>query len=729
MKRILSLALSAGIVASMAASCSAKPVQIYSPKITVSSSEADTYAKWLTDRLGDKLTDEVYLSVGSTEDIDMSDFENDGYVLRAEDGRAFIAGKTTSGLDLAVRKYANSAEKNESDGLDVTYHEGYRIEKFTIAGNDISEYVIEYPKENNDNMLFAVSEFQMLVKKACGAELASSEGITDRKCAIEFRFTEDESLGGSGYKYYVEGARLVIEGARERGCVFGVYRFLEKECGWQRLVFGNSVLLENDHLDIPADLADSETPLFEYFTNMIKSYGIVDGGLHYVEYTDKGIFSREMSYGPVRASNHGMQTKKWGGVTSAEWVQICYSDEELRDNIIDDIEIYISKCLASGQVIGRDLKSIDIAQGDNANYCRCNNCLKIAKEENNALSGAVVRWANAIEESISETYDGLKYLIYAYHGTQIPCKTAPNENVYVTFCTDGNCSNHLSDGSGCTQHFGVFAVNENPVFNNVDFDEWLRGWCELSDHIYVWDYDLGNFQPFIIIDQLYDDYQHWKELGVQGMYWQHHIRFGIESVELALATALSWDNDMTREEFNALATRYIELDYGEDAAGLIEEYIDMRLEAQRTTGCWNCWGYSSVLTEALDSDYFIENADKIEEIIERAIELAGSAKQQRYCETLSVGIYYGICYSAYFKAYDEGDAARIAELSEKYDLLISRLKKYGFDISSIVTIFQARVSISDNLEDEAWTNWLEQRDSLPKGETQRPIPDKYVTGE
>ena len=102
----------------------------------------------------------------------------------------------------------------------------------------------------------------------------------------------------------------------------------------------------------------------------------------------------------------------------------------------------------------------------------------------------------------------------------------------------------------------------------------------------------------------------------------------------------------------------------------------------------------------------------MEALIERAIELAGSAEQQRSCETLSVSICYGICC--------------LKELSEKYDLLISRMKKYKYNISSIATIYQMRVSISDNLEDEARTNWLGVRGELPGGAETRPIPDKYA---
>ena len=66
-------------------------------------------------------------------------------------------------------------------------------------------------------MLYAISEMQRLIKKATGVELSSSEGITDRAHAIEFRFAKDESLGNDGYRYFFEGSRLVIEGAVARG--------------------------------------------------------------------------------------------------------------------------------------------------------------------------------------------------------------------------------------------------------------------------------------------------------------------------------------------------------------------------------------------------------------------------------------------------------------------------------------------------------------------------------
>ena len=64
MKKILALVLCVLTVLSVLASCSAAPAKNYSPKITVSSSAADEFAVWLTNRLGDSLKDNVYLSLG-----------------------------------------------------------------------------------------------------------------------------------------------------------------------------------------------------------------------------------------------------------------------------------------------------------------------------------------------------------------------------------------------------------------------------------------------------------------------------------------------------------------------------------------------------------------------------------------------------------------------------------------------------------------------------------------
>ena len=726
MKKIISLALCCVIAASTFASCAQTPAKNYSPKITVSSSEADTYASWLTNRLGDSLENSVYLALGNDSGIDLSNFENDGYVIRTDGASAVIAGKTASGLDMAVRKYANEVDAGRADALDIAYHEGNRIDELRLAGTNIAEYAIEYPAEHNENMLYAISQFQMLIKKATGVELSSSEGITKRAHAIEFRHSDDAALRDDGYRYFFEGSRLVIEGAVARGCMYGAWFFLEKELGWRSLTYGNSYLPEAKLIDLSADTEEETVPMFDLLDPYLLGYDVRNFATDAKNTANKV----QRSYGPsIVYASHGSQDHHWGGYDTT-YQQICYTDEDVFENVKESVENYIAAKLAAGSVIGLDFKFIDIAQGDNAGYCRCTGCLNVSKEEGGARSGAVVRFANRLENEVSETYDGLMYLIYAYMGTQPPCKTAPNEHVSVTFAMNGTCANHALDTKDCSEKSDLYAVTDLPIINNDVWATWVREWCALSDNIVIWYYSLANHvQAYTMLDIIYDDVMFFGECGVRGLLIQEETHgLGMHHTLAELVYKMNWYPDMTEEEFDKAFDEVLEEDYGEGWA-YVREYIDgIWNKSQDIAGhCWNCWGYMTL--EARDryySDFLAEKFDTSVWLLDKAVSLALNARQQRNAELLTVHMIYEGCVSSYFKEYDEGDTARIAVLDERYNRMIKVLDTYG---PSTGDLNWSHMSIRRTLEESAWLDWAGWRDELPKGETQRPAPEKYADAE
>ena len=141
MKKLICTALAAVMLFSATACGKTLPD---TPTVSTTSSEAEKYGDWLADRLG-YAPENVILGIGNdvSYGIDLSNFENDGYIIRTIDGMTTIFGKTEDGLDRGVRKYALATERGEDVSI-ITYHEGYRIEEFKIFGVDISEYVIEY---------------------------------------------------------------------------------------------------------------------------------------------------------------------------------------------------------------------------------------------------------------------------------------------------------------------------------------------------------------------------------------------------------------------------------------------------------------------------------------------------------------------------------------------------------------------------------------------------------
>jgi len=239
-----------------------------------SSSEYADYA-WLEARLG-TLPDNLSVGTSDSLGIDMSDFEDDGYIIRANENDIdiIICGKNENGLDRAVRKYA----KNVKYGVtteNITYHEGYRIKHLSIDGRDISEYTAVYTDMGTPMMEttgrtlgngeFSAKEFVRLTKEATGVEipLVTVDKADFTKPYILFETDETYTENGeggeygfTGYEYRTENGNLIFRGSGlSAGCSNGVYMFFERECGWLNLTYGDANLLEAEHIEIDASLS------------------------------------------------------------------------------------------------------------------------------------------------------------------------------------------------------------------------------------------------------------------------------------------------------------------------------------------------------------------------------------------------------------------------------------------------------------------------------------------
>jgi len=734
MKKLICTAL-ASLMLLSAVSCG--KISPDTPTVSTTSSEAEKYGDWLADRLG-YAPENVILGIGNdvSYGIDLSNFENDGYIIRTIDGMTTIFGKTADGLDRGVRKYAIATERGEDVSL-ITYHEGYRIEDFRIFGVDISEYVIEYDGTTaNENMKFAASELRQLVKKACGAELEISETATDAAHKIILRHSKDEELRFDGFRYFAEDGNLVIEGAVDRGCMHGVYRFLQNECGWENLAnidsgrqtIGDSYLNEADLIDVPADVNVMQVPSVDYVQARGNFWNRNGGTTDRVYPSDA-----QISYGAIIKAGHGMEHYNWDenprGNHTVHGCQACYTEEAGLDVMIENICTYIEGRIAAGEIPGESLKMIDISQGDNNRYCYCADCSKVM-EKYKSVSATVVYGANYIAEAINEAYpteEGIAVQIFAYFASKIPPSSdmEVNENVYITFAQNGNCSNHPMDGSECD---GV-DENWNDAYlgsgENITHDEWLRGWCELSDNVYVWYYALDPvLHQYTILDVFLQDFKYMKEIGVKGLYWQNtYYGFGIKRVEHVMGMDVIWDIDMTEEEFEAKLCRLLEREYGAGWA-YVREYIDLWIEATNRIGCYDCWGYGNNSSPEYDPAYMREYGDIMIDLIEKAVSLAEDSKTEYRIRLFSCHVYYSYIFSHYFIAYESEDTEMLMKLDQMYLDTIELIKKMGFDIAAIVSVSGGKTTVYPTLEQEAWLVWVGERERiLGYSENLRPAPE------
>ncbi len=314
----------------------------------------------MTERLGESLTDELYLSVGNdaSRGIDTENFEDDGYFLRSDGDSVVIAAKTAVGLDIAARKYARAVEQGAPTSFDTVYHEGYRIESLTFAGRDIFGIRDRISRRGGPrNALLPCPSFSRSLRRLAERSFPPQRGSRKGSARSNSRISDDESLSEDGYRYFFEDRRLVIESSNKRGSIYGVYRFLRNECGWKQLTFGDDLLEESDHLDIPADTAAAETPAFDFFRLWMH--------YEYDELFDSDVPDPETlrsMYPSISQPSHGM----------SRWVdeefsgsQICYTNEDTYASVRDNIADYLAAKVASGNVPGVDILSLDIAQSDN----------------------------------------------------------------------------------------------------------------------------------------------------------------------------------------------------------------------------------------------------------------------------------------------------------------------------------------------------------------------------
>ena len=662
MKKLLSIILAA-VIAASAVSCTAAPTDTL-----LTSTSSATYADeaWLSSRLGE-IPDNVTVGTADVLGIDMTDFESDGYFIRTSDGETVVCGKTADGLDRAVRKYARAYETGEV--ADTTYHEGYRIKDLRIADNPISDYTIVVPEDHHPNIDFAARELTRLIEKGTGVKLPTAVGTADGY-KIVFSVSDDEALEEDGYVYEVKGGDLLISGAYERGCSNAVWRFLENELGWTNLTYGDSCLTPADLVDIPEGCTRTETPAFSYLNMYRDFWGTIKN-------EKASMTSAESTKAVLANCCHGMQANKFAGEeVDAAWSQMCCTDDYQYEIFLENVTAFIEKKLAGGAVIGKDFLAVDIAQGDNEGWCGCKECRNMMKTVGNQ-AGLVVYCANRLCEDLEDVYPGLLFQIFAYMSTKIPPKNIiPHKNIRVTFCYDFNCSNHKLDGTECGDN--TLSINGK---NNATYDEYVTGWSEITDHIAVWFYALDTvLLQYSVINNIYDDFRYFRDRNVDIVFWQCQFDgTGIQRVEHQLLAELNWNMDMSRDDFEALLCRILEKEYGPEWEN-IREYIRMWEASQDLVPCWHCWGWTQTAWDSrFDVGYVERNYDQFVFLFDDAIRNAASAAEQERLENLSCSMLYTGFYASYFRAEANGDTERMKVLSDRYDVMIERLYRNGFD--------------------------------------------------
>ncbi len=692
MRKIISLFILTILLSSLFVSCSDVPVETQHPNIRTTSSAADTYAAWLSSRLGDKLTDKVVIGTdGDAFGVDLSALADDGYVIRSVGTEKAILARTSAGLDRAVRRYAKAVEADAAASLDVTYHEGDRVKSLAIAGNDISEYAIVISTEGDECVRTAATELAAYIKLTCSAVVpvytATEYTAADAKPARQITLTSGNAeLGDEGFTITVDDAGdLHIDGGVWRGSLFGVYSLLE-DIGWRFLGEGfipaesREYLYEAEKVDLTAAINRTEIPSIP-----------IRGGVSSIKQRNTYASQNQDKYGgygfAIR-SCHGLQNNH-KTIFSGEYeglytgldragVQPCFTNEDILEAIDAYALNYVQTRLDAGQKIGKELIAVDVAQWDGMpeTFCMCKSCAKVFREEG-SHSGAAVRMANRVCALLDEKYPGMCVSMLAYCGTDdLPKVTRPAENLYIAYCFYvgvgySSCQNHSISGVDC-------GPND---FTNVVPAQRFEKWANVIDPkmFQVWYYPLNAYNVCYnapIYTTLLDDMKYLASFNVGHVYLcTNYTNNGLVNEELSryLCSKFAWNADITEEEALELMHEWFVLVYGE-AGELAYELTMLSEHAGDLAGCWGAFNNHS--NDRIDYKFISRNADQIWDACDRLQLMAESAANEATIDKFVLGKLFEVLISRYDEMYTNGTDAERELITSRYRQVWELFRKY-----------------------------------------------------
>ncbi len=442
-------------------------------------------------------------------------------------------------------------------------------EKLVLADNETSNYRIIYPDGSIEYKKIA-GILQDYLRRISGAVL---ETYPDTEAEIETeillgstnRAADDIDLtdiNEEGFVIHQKGSRICITGGGVRGTLYGVYEFLENELGCFLITDEHSVIPKQKSILLNPISENRQTPGFEWRRH---SHTWVDPLLSRTNCSWGGstaeFIGGEYTYANGTVCHTFGPLLNWSKSQSYH-SQPCLTDEEIYQTMLANARKWMEN--------DPDAEIISITQNDGApqdtGECLCENC--VASNELYGSSGTLLNFVNRMAADLRKDYPNLKVETLAYIHTEEPPKggVVPAENVMVRFCTMAGCFMHSLTGEDRNEN-GLYPGKTNEHYKN------LLAWSEITDQIYIWEYDINFGSVFTSIpnfQRLYENVHFYHEIGVKGVFIQGYGETGeFDHLRAYLSTKLLWNPAMSYEEYCALIEKFLYAFYGEGGSDIL----------------------------------------------------------------------------------------------------------------------------------------------------------------
>ncbi len=589
----------------------------------------------------------------------------------------------------------------------------------TLVADGKSDYVIVLSSEASESEKWAAEELASHIKQMSGATLAVQTAAEAPEKAVVLGFGDatkalgvepDPSLGNDGFIIRTIGSRLVIAGSRVRGTLYGVYTLLEN-LGVRWWYPGETFVPSLATIVVP-ETNDRQVPKLEYRDMMFEENFNRAGKLWAARNKVNGMAWQKTEAklggwyrvsGNLVHSYNSLLDASGVTMTDAMWAQRDGKPKVRSQPCLShpDVVAAVVKAVIAKYKADPSLEFVVVGQEDNDNFCQCEQCAAIDKEQE-SHAGQVIRFANQVAEEVRKEIPDAKIVTAAYGWSRKPPKTLkPLDNVYITLCSIECDFAH------------PLAAASNP--ENKAFKEDIEGWGKIAKKIFIWHY-VGNRDHYLMpnaeIETLVPNTKFFVDNRCAGIFNQGmHRGTGTDMVALKmwlLAKAM-WNPEADSRQ---LIEEFCNGFYGPGGAGVLK-YLDTIHRVARTKEFHN--GRRVHLNAPYLYPEVLAEAEKALREAEKAV--AGQPVFERRVRHAHMGVWYVLMKrgpgTAAWQAVEQA-------VGEKLDIVA-----IADNLARVVDEWQIN-SICDPIDVKRWINWAKQYAAQVKETGRVPVPPELA---
>ena len=346
--------------------------------------------------------------------------------------------------------------------------------QFTIVDQKHSLVTIVYDHSSEE----AAMLLKRFIKEISEVELNSVNGGPIPEKNVIILNNNRPEIGEDRFHILSTSDKLTIEASGDLGIQYGVVEILEQFFGVRYYGAFEYVAPKKSTLIVP-QLDSLYSPSFQY--RQTQFYGISQDPLYKIWHrleTPSEIFVENLwvhtfdrilpadAFGSTHPEYYSYFNGKRNPGKASQW---CLTNEDLYNLVVERLDSYFKNDPSK--------KIISVSQNDgNFTQCACEHCKKI-DDENESSAGSLVYFMNKLAKRFPDKE--ISTLAYLY-SMNPPKKIKPLPNVNIMLCS-------------------IDADREVPLTDNrsgMEFVNALKGWSQISDNIFVWDYGI-NFDNYL----------------------------------------------------------------------------------------------------------------------------------------------------------------------------------------------------------------------------------------